>query len=168
MNKDDYILIGKITGVFGIKGELKVYTESDFVEYRFRKGAKILLNSKKQEKIVTVSSMRVHKNNVLITIDNLRDINLVEQYVGFDVYAPSDDEVPLEDDEYLVDDLVGFKVVDEDDNYLGEVTDFIEVPQGYIMEVKDKGKKQLIPFVDEFIIDITDDTIVVKVLEICQ
>ena len=37
----DKVLIGQITGTFGIKGELKVYSESDFVEYRFRKNAKI-------------------------------------------------------------------------------------------------------------------------------
>ncbi len=168
MNKDEYVLIGKITGVFGIKGELKVYTESDFIDYRFRVGASIILTSKKQEKTVTVSSMRIHKNNVLITIDNLKDINLVEQYVGFDIYASKVDEVPLDDDEYLIDDLVGFKVVDENDVEIGIVNDFIEVPQGYIMEIKNSNKKNLIPFVDEYILEITDDTIVIKVLEICQ
>ena len=168
MNKEKYILIGKITGVFGIKGELKVYTESDFVDYRFRVGANLLLISKKQEKPVSVSSMRIHKNNVLITIDNLKDINLVEHYVGYDIYTSKDDEVPLEDDEYLIDDLVGFKVVDEKDVEIGVVSDFIEVPQGYIMEIKDGNKKKLIPFVDEYILEITDDTIVVKVLELCQ
>ena len=46
MDKKQLINIGKIIGVFGIKGELKVYSESDFVTYRFRVGAHIILKDK--------------------------------------------------------------------------------------------------------------------------
>ena len=168
MENNDLVLIGKITGVFGIKGEMKVFTESDFIDYRYRVGAKLILSNKKSQKEVEVSSMRIHKNNVLITIDNLKDINLVEQYVGYNLYAYKTDEVPLEDGEYLVDDLVGFAVYNEHNELIGKVNDFIEVPQGYIMEIINDGKKTLIPFVDEYIIDILDDSIIVKVLELCQ
>ena len=76
---NDLILIGKIIGVFGIKGELKVYSESDFIETRFKKGAHIVLKNKKVSKEATVSSMRIHKKTILITIDNLFDINKVEK-----------------------------------------------------------------------------------------
>ena len=58
--------IGKIIGTFGIKGELKVYSESDFIQERFKKGNEIILKSNKTEITVKVSSCRIHKNNVLI------------------------------------------------------------------------------------------------------
>lgn len=167
MNKD-YVYIGTITGVFGIKGELKVYTESDFIDYRFRVDAKIFLNSRNQTIEATVSSMRIHKNNVLITINKLYDINQVEQYVNYKIYAHVDDVPPLDEDDYQVDDLVGLDVFDEFDKYIGVVNDFIEVPQGHIMEVVDGTKKVLIPFVDEYILEIYEDQIIVKVLDICQ
>ena len=67
MNKNK-IMIGEIIGTFGIKGELKVYSESDFVEYRFRKGTKVMFSNNAMH---TISSSRIHKGNVLITIDNL-------------------------------------------------------------------------------------------------
>ena len=73
-----------ITGTFGIKGELKVYSESDFVEYRFRKNAKIYLSDNLE---YTVSSSRTHKGNVLITINDINDINLVLDKVGMKIYA---------------------------------------------------------------------------------
>ena len=69
--------------------------------------------------------------------------------------------------EYYLDDLIGLKVFDENDNNLGEVLDFIEVPQGYILEIRTKGDKILIPFVDEYIINILEDKIVVKVIDLC-
>ena len=87
MNKQELIYIGEIIGTFGIKGELKVFSESDFIDYRFRKGALVKIVSKKEKLEVEITSMRIHKNNVLITINNWNDINLVEKYVGSKVYA---------------------------------------------------------------------------------
>ena len=109
-----------------------------------------------------------HKNNVLITINNWNDINLVEKYVGSKVYADAADEPPLLEEEYEADALIGLEVLDENNNNIGVVKDFIEVPQGYIMEIDDGKQGILIPFVDEFIIDVNDENIVVKVLEKCQ
>ena len=58
----DKVYVGKIIGTFGIKGELKVYSESDFIEERFKKGNEIILKTKRQELRVKVSSFRIHKN----------------------------------------------------------------------------------------------------------
>ena len=167
MKNDRLINFGKIIGVFGIKGELKIYSESDFIDYRFRVGAHIYLKNKKIAKEVVVTSMRIHKKTILIQIDNLNDINLVFDYIGCDIYAKYEDMPTLGLGEYYLDDLIGLKVFDENDNNLGEVLDFIEVPQGYILEIRTKGDKILIPFVDEYIINILEDKIVVKVIDLC-
>lgn len=159
----DKVLIGQITGTFGIKGELKVYSESDFVEYRFRKNAKIYLSDNIE---YTVSSSRTHKGNVLITINDINDINLVLDKVGMKIYAPSDDEPPLNDEEYYVDDLVGLKVINQHDENIGTVKDVIEIPSGYLLEIiDDKDNRFLLPFVDEYIIEITDDSIIINEIE---
>lgn len=50
MQSDKLINIGKIIGVFGIKGELKIYSESDFIDYRFRIGAHIYLKVKNSKR----------------------------------------------------------------------------------------------------------------------
>ena len=167
MKKDNKVYIGKIIGTFGIKGELKVYTESDFVSYRFRKDATLFLSNKKEVIEVCVNSMRVHKKHILITINHYTDINLVEKYVGYDIYADANDEPDLEEDEYQLDYLIHFEVYSTDNIYQGIVSDFIEVPQGYIMEVKNNSKRLLIPFVDEYIIEILENKIIIKVFELC-
>lgn len=159
----DKVLIGQITGTFGIKGELKVYSESDFVEYRFRKNAKIYLSDNLE---YTVSSSRTHKGNVLITINDINDINLVLDKVGMKIYAPSDDEPPLNDEEYYVDDLVGLKVINQHDENIGTVKDVIEIPSGYLLEIiDDKDNRFLLPFVDEYITEITNDSIIINEIE---
>lgn len=168
MKKEKMIFVGKITGTFGIKGELKVYSESDFLSYRFRKNATIVLVSKKEQLEVRVASMREHKKNVLISIQGLNDINLVEPYIGYDIYVDASDVPPLEEDEYQLDDLIDLDTYDENGQYLGKVVDFIEVPQGYIMDVRNETQKTLIPFVDAFILDIQEDKIIVKEIQLCQ
>lgn len=168
MNKNEFVYIGEIIGTFGIKGELKVFSESDFVDYRFRKGAIVVMVSKNEKSEVKITSMRMHKNNVLITINDWYDINLVEKYVGTKLYAKATDEPPLLEEEYEADSLIGLEVLDESNNNIGFVKDFIEVPQGYIMEIDDGKQGILIPFVDEFIIDVNDTNIIIKVLEKCQ
>ena len=45
----DKTYIGKVIGTFGIKGELKIYSESDFIEERFKKGNTIYLKAGRQE-----------------------------------------------------------------------------------------------------------------------
>lgn len=160
--KQNNIYIGKIINTFGIKGELKIYSESDFIEHRYRKGAKIYIDNKEH----IVSSFRIHQNLVLITIDEIKDINQVLQYVGKDIYASSSDNPELEEDEYYLDDLIGLKVYNQHNEYLGIVNDFLDLPQGEVMEIlTDKNKKILIPFVDDFIIEITDEEIIIEEIE---
>ena len=107
---------------------------------------------------------RISKN-ILLTVDgcdkkyyNVKlyyNINLVLDKVGMKIYAPSDDEPPLNDEEYYVDDLVGLKVINQHDENIGTVKDVIEIPSGYLLEIiDDKDNRFLLPFVDEYITEI--------------
>ncbi len=167
MEQNEYILIGKIIGTFGIKGELKVYSESDFIDYRFKEGASIFIKIHNNYQKLTITSFRIHQKTPLIKVNNLNDINQVEKMVGLNLFALSSDYPPLEEDEYYLDDLIGLCVYDENHHQLGIVNDVLEVPQGYILEVKSDTNKMLIPFVDEYILEIACDHIVVKAVELC-
>ena len=116
---DKYVEIGKVVNTFGIKGELKIQSESDFIDYRFAVGKIIYFKMGRIIKEFKVSSYRVLKGNVVITINDQKDINLVEQYIGSTVLADASDIPPLEEGEFLIDDLVGLKTYDEQGNYYG-------------------------------------------------
>lgn len=166
MKNKEYIYLGKIINTFGIKGELKIYSESDFIKERFSKGKKVYFDIARQKEEHTISSFRVHKNNVLITIDNLFDINEIEKYVGCDVFASAKDELEMDEDDYYIDDLVGLDVYNTLDEHIGTVSDVLEMPSGYLLEVRDnKNKKVLIPFVDAYVKDITEDKIIIEEIE---
>lgn len=167
MTKNDYIEIGKVVNTFGIKGELKIVSESDFVDYRYAVGKTIYLKLRSIIKEVNVSSYRVHKGNILITIDKIHDINEVEKYIGAVVLADKNDVPPLEDGEFYIDDVVGLDAYNEVGEKIGTVVDVILIPANDLIEIELlNGKKELIPYVDEYILDITEDKIVVKLLEV--
>lgn len=141
-------LVGKIVGTHGIKGELKVKSDTSFD--RFKKGSKLYID--KQEEII-INSHRQHKGMELITINNLTNINDVLSYVGKELYVPHD-RSELDEEEFYYEDLIGLECYDSKNNFIGPVVDLQEVPQGLILEIKGEKKTILVPFVDEFIEDI--------------
>ena len=155
-------LVGKIVATHGIKGEVKVKSESDFD--RFKKGNVLYIKKDNTNIPVEINSHRVHKDMDLITFNNLNDINLVLQYVGCDIYTLHDKD-ELGDDEYYIEDLVGLKTISTEGVQFGVVLDVREVPQGYLLEVKTKEKNVLIPFVDEFIKEVNKDEIIIELIE---
>ena len=81
--------IGKIVGTHALKGELKIRSFSDFNDQRFVVGHKLYLNEIVDPFII--KTVRVHKGNYLISFEGLQDINLVEKYVGYNVYGLKED-----------------------------------------------------------------------------
>ena len=106
----EYILIGEVVNTFGIKGELKVKSYTDFNEVRFAKEQTLYIKFHNGYQEVCVHSYREHKGHVLVAFKDLLDINKVEKYIGCEIYVSEDDLHELEDGEYYFRDLVGCKV----------------------------------------------------------
>lgn len=153
-------LVGKIVGTHGIKGEVKIKADSSF--NRFAIGNVLYIQKEDKQIEIKINSHRIHKNMDLITFNNYKNINDVLEYVGSNVYTNHEDE--LDDEEFYYEDLIGLDVVDKDNKHLGIVKDIMEVPQGVILEVKNKEKTFLVPFVSEFIISV-DDKITIEIIE---
>ncbi len=154
-------LVGKIVGTHGIKGELKVKSDTSFD--RFKKGN--ILFVEKEEEII-INSHRVHKGLELITINGLTNINDVLGYVGKNLYVPHNRE-ELDEGEFFYEDLIGLECYDSKNNLIGSIIDLQEVPQGIILEIKGKTKTILVPFVEAFIegIDLEDKKLYINEIE---
>ena len=141
---NEMIYIGKTVSTFGIKGELKVISDFEYCDKAYKVGNKVLINNIEH----IISSIRYHKNYVLIKIDNLNNINDILKYVGFNIYIKRLD-LNLSKDEFLYKDLINSEVVDEDDTKLGKI---IEVVNGINVLIKVKGTKEFyIPLIDNYV-----------------
>ncbi len=142
---NEMIYIGKTVSTFGIKGELKVISDFEKCDKAYKIGNKILINNIEH----VISGIRYHKNYILLEIDDLKNINNILKYVGFNIYIKRMD-LHLEENEFLYKDLINSDVIDNDGSNLGKI---IEVEQGVNLLIKVKGSKEFyIPYVDEYII----------------
>lgn len=159
-------LIGIIVGTHGIKGELKVKSDSSF--NRFGSGSNLILKKNNEIIEITINTHRKHKDYDLITFDGLTNINDVLKYLGYEVYIDVEGLDELNENEFYFDDLIGLDAYNVSGELIGTVIDINEVPQGVLLEIRKIDKTvTLIPFVDEFIkkVNIDDRKIIISPIE---
>lgn len=146
----EFVEIGKILNTFGIKGELKVASNSDFVEERYKKGSLVYVGE--QHIPFKVKSLRTHKGFLLVLFEDNEDINLVEKYKNMFIYKSKDDIKPLKDGEYYFSDLRDLDVY-VDNKYVGKVLKVEEgISSNNLRILKQEDNKQyLVPFLPVFI-----------------
>ena len=159
MSKKEYFSIGKIVGAKGISGEIKVESWADSPE-DFCNISKIFMDLDSQE--LDIISMKVHRSQVIMKIKSINDRNSAESLRGKILYAYRED-IPLEEDRYFIEDLIGCKVIDSETHHeYGILKNVMNTGANDIYEVKSKnGKEYLVPIIEGTVknIDLEIETI---------
>ena len=124
MKDDSLIIIGRILGAHGIKGELKVLPLTDDPGRYYDLEAITLLNGKIQQDYV-ITNCRLHKTNVLLFVDGVATRNDAEALIGREVGISRDLAVKLQEDEFFIEELLGLPVYNEG-TLLGKITDVMQ------------------------------------------
>ena len=146
--------IGKIVNTHGIRGELKVVPNTDFVEERYAIGNEVMIQFGREPLTFEIDSVRAHKGCLLVTFKGYHNINDVEKYKGLDLLIEVDGS---EDDDYYYYELEGCEVYHKDE-LIGVVSEILETDAHEILRIKREGANDaLIPYVDRFIVDVDVD-----------
>lgn len=144
----EYVYVGKIVSTHGIKGEIRIISDFEFKDKAFVVDKKIYLGSEKREFII--KSYRKHKNYDMITLEGFSDINLVLPFMKELVYIKEED-LCLEDNEYLDESLIGLDVY-YNDEHLGKIVEiFSPSPNRKVIRFNKDGKNYLVPYVPNFV-----------------
>ena len=156
---NERIVIGKIIGAHGIRGEVKVFPITDNVR-RFNKLKKCFV-TKEDGTVVKefeVRSSRVDKTNALVAFKDIIDRTEAEKLKGLFV------SVKLPKNSYFIADLIGVEVIDDELGSLGKVKDVFETGANQVLQVKRQGKQDLmIPFLKAICYDIEPENGFIKV-----
>lgn len=114
MNK---VYIGKIVNTHGIKGEIRLLSDFPFKDKVFVVGNSILIDDIEYK----INSYRRHKMFDMITLEGYNNINDVLFLMKKKVYFDKD-KLVLSDEEILDEDLIKFRVIDDDGN-IGKITE---------------------------------------------
>lgn len=150
----DYLRVGVITKTHGIIGEVKVYpTTNDITRYDTLK--KVILSNGKDEVPVEIKHVKYFKDLVIVKFKGINNINDVEKYVKYDILIERKDAIELDEDENFICDLIGLKVVTDEGNELGELTDVLQTGANdvYVVALPDK-KEVLLPAIKQCILDV--------------
>lgn len=161
----NYYKCGHIMTTHGLKGDLKIKNLSDFE--RFKKGNQLYILHNDEYIPVIVNKVSTYKGDtLLVSFKDLLDINLVEKYHSDDIYVSDiEREADELDGDYYYSDLVGKNVVNQNGEARGKVLEIKELPQCDYLVVQYNGKNSLVPFIDEFVLDVTDNDIVINEIE---
>lgn len=145
-----YLEIGKIVSVFGIKGEVKVqpWCDSPFFITEFDK-----LYWKSGDEVV-IERSRVQKNIAVMKIrgcDTVEDARKLRNRI---LYMDRND-VELEDGSYFVQDLIGLEVRDADSGGLyGRLSEVSETGANDVYHIEsENGKTYYVPAIPQVVVE---------------
>ncbi len=156
-----YNMCGKILKTHGLQGEVKILNSSDFP--RFEVGKKVYYKEDDKYIELIIAEVRDTKD-LLVKFRNYNDINLILPLVGKDLYAKREKN-DLLDNEYYYTDLIGKDIYNEDNILRTKVSNIREYPQGKYLVCRIEDKVKLIPFRQEFIVDVLEDRIIIKEID---
>ena len=165
-----YVNVGKIVNTHGIKGEVRVISDTDFPEERYRPGAELvwLGNDESERFTLTVASHRQHKQFDLVKFESYPTINEAESLIGGTLNVTEADLATLDDDTFYWHDIVGLTAYDEAGTEIGQVKEILSSGANDVWVISRRGQKDLLlPYIDDVIkaVDLAEGTITVHVLE---
>lgn len=160
--RKEYIEAGKIVTTHGVRGEVKLYPWCDDPEM-FLDIETIYLDAKGQ-KPLALEGVRFVKNMPLLKIEGVNSIDEAAKLRDKIIYIHRDD-IPMEEGEYLIQDLMGLQVVDADDGHLyGELTQVSPTGANDVYHIRfTDGKERLIPAIPQVVIEVDLDGGVMKI-----
>ncbi len=165
---EQYLQVGIISSTHGVHGEVKVFPTTDDVN-RFKKLKEALLRLPSGEQLpLKIVSVKFFKQFAILKFEGYDSINDIEKYRGLSLYVSRENAVRLAKDEYYIADLIGMRVVDEEGQELGELTDVMETGANdvYVIAMPD-GSELLLPAISQCIlhVDVEEGFMRVHVLE---
>jgi 16S rRNA processing protein RimM len=151
---DDLVLVGRIARPHGIRGQVVVTPETDFVEERFQPGATLCCRTALGDEQLRVVAMRVQKGRPIVAFDGFATIEDVERLSGCELRVPESSLRPLDDGVYYVHQLVGCVVDTIEGNRVGTVARVDGGARGSLLVIDGPRGEVLIPLAADMCVEI--------------
>jgi len=150
------ILLGRISKISGYEGAVTVRLEKSFVE-NIPRMESVFLEIEGRPVPFFISLSEYSGADVLkLRFEDYTSVEKISEFVGCRVFLTSEKAGSIEKDDFP--DLTGYTVLLTDHSILGSVTEIIQNPGQWLLNiVSDRNKKMLIPLHEDFIVSIDDD-----------
>ena len=157
------ILLGRIVGAFGVRGEIKLESWTEPRTAIFNYQPWILRTPAGQESTLTGARGRQSGKHLVAVFPGITDRDVVESMYGTEVYVSRSALPPPKADEYYWVDLEGLDVKTVEGVALGQVSHLFSTGANDVMVVTGE-RERLLPFVmDQYVTSVDFDAGVITV-----
>ena len=151
---NDWLPVGKVVAVQGLKGELRINPASEFPERFTEPGTRWLKARGKAPKEIELKSGRQlpGKSLFVVRFAGVESREAAEALVGQTLMVPANDRPELEQGEFHLLDLLGLEArLSADGAVIGTVSDLLSGGNELLEITTSEGRKLLVPFVEEIV-----------------
>lgn len=145
------MLIGRIVGAFGVRGEIKVEPLTDFPE-RFGALQRIYLGAGREPR--AVEGTRRHKGLVLLRLPGIETPEEVKALAQTEIFVPRSEAATLPEGHFFLGDMVGMEVVTTDGRPVGPIREVIRTGSNDVFVARGAGGDVLIPVIKDAVRDL--------------
>lgn len=155
MGQNGFLIIGKVVGVHGVKGTVKVHSYAESLPL-FRSQSVIQIKTPTgKECEYEIQWAKPHARTMLLALKGIVDRNQADSLIGSEVRVDKKCLPPPGEGEYYWFDIIGLSVYTDTDRYLGKVKAIIPTGSNDVYVVQDekhqKGKEILIPALESVV-----------------
>jgi 16S rRNA processing protein RimM len=142
---DEMVLVGRIARPHGLRGQVVVNPETDFVEDRFAVGQAFWTRSAAGDERLIVTTARVQGGRPVVSFEGFERIEDVERLAGLELRVPEETLRPLGDGQFYHHQLVGCVVETVAGEAIGEVARVEGGSAGSLLAIDGPRGEILIP-----------------------
>lgn len=153
-SNDDYIVVGRISGIYGVRGWVKVYSHTQPRE-SILNYSPLHLSMNGEWRAVALENGRTHGKGIVAKFEGCDDREAAAALMNTTVAIRREQLPQAAPGEYYWADLQGLSVHNLDGVELGKVSHLLETGANDVLLVKQGQTERLIPFVQgQFVTDI--------------
>ncbi|WP_407352223.1 ribosome maturation factor RimM [Luteimonas sp. R10] len=141
------ILLGRIHGAFGVRGELKLESFADPPERIFRYQPWLLRDAHGRERELSGAHGRETAKGIVARFPDIDDRDAADALRGAELWVPRSVLPPPGPGEYYWVDLEGLRVETVDGAPLGRVAYLFETGANDVLVARDDARERMIPFI---------------------
>ena len=152
--------IGKIFKAHGLRGDVKIYSNLDLIQF-INLDDFIYINNDENYIPFKIKNLKHFKKNIyIVSFKEIDHIQKIENLINCEIFSNNKKITSSEEKNYH-----GFEVEDIQFGNIGKVSNKIQTSNYSVLVVKKQNREVFIPMHDNFILEINDEKIKVKIDE---
>lgn len=168
ISEDEYLVVGKIIKPVGLKGEVKIYPETDDIN-RFERVKFLFIKKNSNYKKLEIEKARIIGKNVALKFRGVDSIDSAGHISGNYLYVERKHAIKLPEGSYYYYDLCRCMVKTVDGKAVGKMVNIIALGEYdvYVVNLQKSREEVYIPAVKEIVkrVDIENQEIIIEPME---